>query len=259
MPGPLSLTTLLLLWAGGFCAGFVDSIAGGGGIIALPVLLTAGLPPHMALGTNKLQSSFGSFTATINYTRKGLVDPKEMIWGVVATALGAGLGTVAIQLISAAILTSIIPVMLVLVFLYTLFNPDVGYSDKPPRWNRLVFYLTMGLMLGFYDGFFGPGTGSFWALAFVLLMGFNLKKATAHTKITNFTSNVAALVFFLLGGKVVFSAGIIMGIGQVVGAYLGSRLVILRGVGLVRLFLLAVVGITLLKLLLDTYGPYLFL
>jgi uncharacterized membrane protein YfcA len=254
---PLSLTTLLLLSAGGLCAGFVDSIAGGGGIIALPVLLTAGLPPHLALGTNKLQGSFGSFTAAVNYARKGLVDPREMVWGVVATAAGAILGTVAIQLVSASVLKEIIPAMLVIVFLYTLFNPDVGYTDRPPRLHRLPFYLILGLLLGFYDGFFGPGTGAFWALSFVLLMGFNLKKATAHTKITNFTSNVVALLFFLLGGKVVFTAGIVMGIGQIAGAYLGSRLVILRGVGLVRLFLLAVVGATLLKLLLDTYGPYL--
>jgi uncharacterized membrane protein YfcA len=122
----------------------------------------------------------------------------------------------------------------------------------------LTFYLPLGLSLGFYDGFFGPGTGSFWALAFVMLMGFNLKKATAHTKITNFTSNIAALLFFLLGGKVVLSAGIVMGVGQVVGAYLGSRLVILRGVGLVRVFLLAVVGLTIMKLVVDTFGANLF-
>lgn len=249
---------MLLLAVGGLCAGFVDSIAGGGGMIALPVLLTAGLPPHLALGTNKLQSSFGSFTATVNYARKGLVRPQEMIWGIVATALGAVLGTLAIQRVSATVLSGIIPVMLVIVFLYTLFSPDLGYSDTAARLQKNLFYLAMGLLLGFYDGFFGPGTGSFWALAFVLLMGFNLKKATAHTKITNFTSNIVALIFFLLGGKVVFTAGITMGIGQVAGAYLGSRLVILRGVGLVRFFLLTVVGLTILKLVVDTYGQFLF-
>jgi hypothetical protein len=251
---PLSVPTILLLAAGGLCAGFVDSIAGGGGMIALPVLLTAGLPPHLALGTNKLQSSFGSLTAALNYTRKGLVRPREMVWGIVATALGAALGTLAIQLVSATLLTGIIPVMLAAVFLYTLFSPDLGYSDTAARLKKNLFYLTMGLPLGFYDGFFGPGTGSFWALAFVLLLGFNLKKATAHTKITNFTSNIVALIFFLLGGEVVFTAGVIMGVGQVIGAYLGSRLVILRGVGLVRFFLLTVVGLTILKLVVDTYG-----
>ncbi|MEJ2639997.1 MAG: TSUP family transporter, partial [Desulfosarcinaceae bacterium] len=161
---PLSVPTILLLAAGGLCAGFVDSIAGGGGMIALPVLLTAGLPPHMALGTNKLQSSFGSFTATLNYARKGLVRPREMVWGIVATALGAGLGTLAIQQVSATVLKGIIPVMLAVVFLYTLCSPDLGYSDTAPRLKKNLFYLVMGSLLGFYDGFFGPGTGSFWAL-----------------------------------------------------------------------------------------------
>lgn len=252
-----SLATLALLWGGGLCAGFVDSIAGGGGMIALPVLLTAGLPPHLALGTNKLQSSFGSLTAALNYRRQGLVAPGKMLWGISATFTGAALGTVAIQLLSAIVLTYLIPVMLVLVFLYTLCSPDFGYNDRPPRLRELTFYLPLGLSLGFYDGFFGPGTGSFWAVAFVMLMGFNLKKATAHTKITNFTSNIAALLFFLLGGKVVLTAGIVMGVGQVVGAYLGSRLVILRGVGLVRTVLLAVVGLTILKLVVDTFGGHL--
>ncbi|MDJ0784265.1 MAG: TSUP family transporter [Desulfosarcinaceae bacterium] len=251
---PISLATLLLLWAGGLCAGFVDSIAGGGGMIAVPVLLTAGLPPHLALGTNKLQSSFGSFTAALNYSRKGLVQPTDMVWGVLVTFIAAAAGTIAIQLLSATVLRTLIPVMLVVVFLYTLFSPELGYHDTPGRLRGLAFYLPVGLLLGFYDGFFGPGTGSFWALAFVMLMGYNLKKATAHTKITNFTSNLAGLIFFLLGGKVVFTAGITMGIGQVIGAYLGSRLVILRGVGLVRFFLLTVVGLTILKLILDTYG-----
>lgn len=249
-----SLTTMALLWAGGLCAGFVDSIAGGGGMIALPVLLTAGLPPHLALGTNKLQSCFGSFTAAVNYSRKGLVRPADMVWGIAATFIGAALGTLAIQRVTPTLLTYLIPVMLVVVFLYTLFSPELGYNDAPARMKKLGFYLTLGMLLGFYDGFFGPGTGSFWALAFVVLMGFNLKKATAHTKITNFTSNVAALIFFLIGGKVVFTAGITMGIGQVIGAYLGSRLVILRGVGLVRFFLLTVVGLTILKLFVDTFG-----
>jgi uncharacterized membrane protein YfcA len=171
----------------------------------------------------------------------------------VATALGAALGTLAIQRVSATVLSGIIPVMLVIVFLYTLFSPDLGYRDTPAKLKKNLFYPTMGLLLGFYDGFFGPGTGSFWAVAFVLLLGFNLKKATAHTKITNFTSNIVALLFFLLGGNVIFTAGAIMGIGQVAGAYLGSRLVILRGVGLVRFFLLTVVGLTILKLVVDTY------
>lgn len=249
----LSLFTGIFLWGGGFLAGFVDSIAGGGGIISLPVLLSVGIPPHQALGTNKLQGSFGSFTAAVNYTRKGLVDFKAILPGILFTALGAVLGTVAIQLLSADFLKHVIPILLAAVFLYTLFSPDMGSRESEPKMAALFFYLLVGLGLGFYDGFFGPGTGSFWTLLFVLLLGLDLKKATAHTKITNFTSNFIALSVFIIGGKVLFLAGFIMGCGQMVGAYVGSRLVIRNGVGFVRVFFLTVVAVTVARLFYVTY------
>jgi len=248
----LSLFTGIFLWSGGFLAGFVDSIAGGG-IISLPVLLSVGIPPHQALGTNKLQSSFGSFTAAVNYTRKGLVDFKTILPGILFTAIGAGLGTIAIQLLSAAFLKHVIPLLLAAVFCYTLFSPDMGNRDSAPKMTARLFYLLIGLILGFYDGFFGPGTGSFWTLLFVLLLGLDLKKATAHTKITNFTSNFVALSVFIMGGKVLFLAGFIMGCGQMVGAYAGSRLVIRNGVGFVRVFFLTVVAVTVARLFYVTY------
>jgi uncharacterized protein len=249
----LSLFTGLFLCGGGFLAGFVDSIAGGGGIISLPILLSVGIPPHQALGTNKLQGSFGSFTAALNYARKGLVDYKKIVPGIIFTAMGAILGTVAIQMLSAAFLQHVIPLLLAAVFLYTLFTPDMGRRDSKPKMNERLFYLLAGLILGFYDGFFGPGTGSFWTLLFVLFLGLDLKKATAHTKITNFTSNIVALTVFVIGGKVLFLAGIIMGCGQMAGAYTGSRLVIRNGVGFVRVFFLAVVAVTIARLLYVTY------
>ena len=249
----ISLYTGIFLWGGGFLAGFVDSIAGGGGIISLPVLLSVGIPPHQALGTNKLQGSFGSLTAAVNYTRKGLVDFKAIVPGIVFTALGAALGTVAIQMLSVAFLQHVIPLLLAAVFLYTLFSPDMGRRDAKPKMDERLFYLLVGLMLGFYDGFFGPGTGSFWTVLFVLLLGIDLKKATAHTKITNFTSNIVALSVFIIGGKVLFLAGIIMGTGQMAGAFSGSRLVIRNGVGFVRVFFLVVVAVTVVRLIYVTY------
>lgn len=250
----LSLFTGIFLWSGGFLAGFVDSIAGGGGIISLPVLLSVGIPPHQALGTNKLQGSFGSFTAAVNYTRKGLVDFKTILPGILFTAIGAGLGTIAIQLLSAAFLKHVIPLLLAAVFFYTLFSPDMGNRESAPKMTARLFYLLIGLILGFYDGFFGPGTGSLWTLLFVLLLGLDLKKATAHTKITNFTSNFVALSVFIIGGKVLFLAGFIMGCGQMVGAYAGSRLVIRSGVGFVRVFFLTVVAVTVARLFYVTYS-----
>lgn len=250
---PLGLEMVVILWFGGWLAGFVDSIAGGGGIISVPVLLAVGIPPHTALGTNKLQSSFGSFTATLNYARKGLVSPREMVSGISFTALGAVLGTLTIQLLPADFLRHIIPVLLLAVFVYTLLTPQLGALDGPRRMPARLFYLVFGLALGFYDGFFGPGTGSFWTVAFVLLLGLNLKHGTAHTKVTNFTSNVVSLGVFVLSGKVYYAAGLVMATGQIVGAFMGSRMVIMHEVKFVRWFFLGVVGLTILKLAWSTY------
>jgi uncharacterized membrane protein YfcA len=239
--------------AAGFLAGFVDSIAGGGGIITVPVLLASGMPPHIALATNKLQSSFGSFTASFNYIRKGLVNLKDVYMGVIFTFIGASLGTYSILLMDASLLNKIIPIMLVVIFLYTFFTPKLGSEDRHHRLKPNLFYLILGIAIGFYDGFFGPGTGSFWTIAIVTLLGLNLKSATAQTKIMNFTSNIVSLGVFVIGGQVLRLVGILMGVGQILGAYLGSSLVVKKDVSFIRVFFLTIVGITILKLLYDSY------
>ena len=249
----LTLPILLILFAGGFMAGFVDSIAGGGGIISLPVLLSVGLPPHFALGTNKFQSSFGSLTASINYSRGGLVQVKKLGWGILFTAIGAAFGTLAIQQLSQELLQYIIPILLLIVFLIVLFSKNLGMKDQLAKMQPRLFFFTFGLLLGFYDGFFGPGTGNFWMLAFVLLSGFNLKKATAHTKWVNFTSNIVSLIFFAIGGKVLVIPGIIMAAGQLSGAFLGSRLVLRSGARFIRAFFLLVTAATIIRLIYTTF------
>ncbi len=250
---PLAAHTYFLLGIAGFFAGFVDSIAGGGGLISLPVLISAGFPPHLALGTNKLQGSFGTFTATLNYSRKHLVNFRETFQGIIFTAIGAGIGTVTIQHLPAGFLNNIIPILLLAVFLYILFFPQIGTKDRKAVLPHNAFYIIFGLTLGFYDGFFGPGAGSFWMMVFVVFLGRNLTKATAHTKIMNFTSNIIALIFFIIGNNVVYTAGIIMGIGQVIGAYAGSNLVALKGVKFVRIFFLAVIAMTIIKMAVSVY------
>ncbi|MDA7848133.1 TSUP family transporter [Sulfurospirillum sp.] len=239
--------------ATGFLAGFVDSIAGGGGIIALPILLASGLPPHIALATNKLQSSFGSFTASLNYMQKGLVSFKEVYLGVIFTFIGASIGSYSILLIDVSILSKIIPFMLIIIFLYTFFTPKLGTEDSNHRLKPTLFYFIFGIAIGFYDGFFGPGTGSFWTIAIITLLGLNLKKATAQTKILNFTSNIVSLGVFIFAGQVLWLIGILMGIGQVFGAYIGSSLVVKKDVSFIRVFFLSIVGITILKLFYDSY------
>jgi len=249
----LSYGCLGILFAAAVLAGFVDSIAGGGGIITVPALLAVGFPPHLALGTNKLQASFGSFTAAMNYRRGKMLRFRQLTLGIGFTALGALAGTMTVQVIPAGSLKHIIPALLVIIFVYVLCNPKLGATHKPHRMTPWLFYLVFGCLIGFYDGFFGPGTGSMWTIALILWLGFDLKKATAHTKALNFTSNIVALVTFIVGGHVVVFAGVTMGLGQMIGAYWGSHLVLKRGTRFVRVFFLCVVAVTIAKLLWSTY------
>jgi len=232
-------------------AGFVDAIAGGGGLLTIPALLWVGLSPVQALGTNKLQAVFGSFAATANFVHKGELRPRDLLPLVALTFLGAAAGALTVQFLKADLLRDLIPILLIGFGLYFLLSPRVGDLDAHQRVSRRVFALTAGVGIGFYDGFFGPGTGSFFALAFVALLGHNLRRATAHAKLLNFTSNLAALLLFLIGGQLVWSLGLAMALGQVVGAYLGSHLVLRHGVRLVRPLLVIVSLVMSLRLLLG--------
>ncbi len=246
-PGGLVLEThiYLGLFLVALAAGFVDSIAGGGGLITLPALLGVGLPPQIALGTNKLQASFGSGSAAWHFGRAGIIDWRSMAAGVVFTAAGAAGGTALVRVLSADLLRQLIPCLLVAIAVFMLFQPRLGEVDVHPRMAPHSFLPVCGFALGFYDGFFGPGTGTFWAMAFVLGLGFNLTKATAHTKLMNFTSNIASLAVFLLGGQVHWRLGLTMGIGQWLGARLGAGLVLRRGARFIRpIFILVALAIT---------------
>jgi uncharacterized membrane protein YfcA len=223
-------------------------MAGGGGLLTVPVLLGTGLPPQLALGTNKFQACFGSFTAAHNYLGNGGISWRDLRVGVFFTLCGAVLGTLAVTRLHPELLQKLIPLLLLGILVYTVFTPKLGRVDAHPRLGQFPFYVLFGLALGFYDGFFGPGTGSFWAFAYVWGLGFNLSRATAATKVMNFTSNVVSLAVFALGGFVLLKVGLCMGLGQVLGARLGSSLVIRRGPGFVRPIFLAVVFLTTLKL-----------
>lgn len=230
----LSLDLLAALFAVGVAAGFVDSIAGGGGLLSIPALLWAGLPPAEAIATNKVQACFGSFSATVRFVRSGEVNPRGMLAMIACTFVGAALGALLIQALDPEILRDAIPLLLVGISIYLLAFPKAGDLDAHRRIGEGAFALTAGFGIGFYDGVFGPGTGTFFAIAFVSLLGFNLRRATAHTKVLNFTSNFAAFLFFLLGGHIVWVAGLVMGIGQFVGAQAGAHLVIRNGARIVR-------------------------
>ena len=157
--------TFILLLLAGLGAGFIDAIAGGGGLISMPALMWAGLPPHLALGTNKMQSSFGTAAAVMRYSRAGLINWKQVRLTALITFLFAGIGALTVTQISNASLQMVVPWMLLAVALYTLLSPRLGIHSGHARLNSASFSLLAGSALGFYDGFFGPGTGSFWTLA----------------------------------------------------------------------------------------------
>jgi uncharacterized membrane protein YfcA len=244
---------LPLLFATGLAAGFVDSIAGGGGLITIPVLMNLGIDPKVALGTNKLQATFGSGSASWHYAAAKTVELKDCRRGFAFTLLGAALGTLAVQQLDPSFLKRFVPALLTVVAVYVLLQPQLGEKDLHPRMGRAWFDVTFGLLIGFYDGFFGPGTGTFWAMAFVLGVGFNLTKATGYTKVMNFASNLSSLIFFLLAGQVLFVSGLTMGLGQLLGARIGSRMVVARGTRFIRTIFISVVLIMTGKLLYDAY------
>lgn len=242
----LELWVYPLLFLTGCFAGTVDTIAGGGGIITLPVLLSLGMPVQVALGTNKLQASFGSVSASWHFVREGAVRLRGCAFGIFFTFVGAVAGARAIQRIDSRVLGMLIPWLLCAIVVYSILRPRFGEKDRPSRWPEPLFFLVFGLGLGFYDGFFGPGTGSFWTMALVLVPGYNFIKATACTKVMNATSNVASLAIFFGAGHVDFIIGILMGAGQVIGARIGSRLVVTRGAKFARpVFLTMVVAVML--------------
>lgn len=230
-----------LLFCAAFVAGLIDAIAGGGGLITVPVLLGIGIPPQIALGTNKLQGSFGSGSAMLHFLRAGTVTLKECRSGIIWTTVGATLGVGAIQLLEPTLLKQLIPWLLAAIALYTLLTPRLGAEDSHSRMQPGPFYLLFGTAIGFYDGFFGPGTGSFWTMALMMLLGCSMVRATATTKVMNFTSNIVSLLFFVSLGQVRFAEGLVMGAGQFLGARVGARLVIRRGTAFIRPVFITVV------------------
>lgn len=248
----VSLWMYPVLFGGALLAGWIDAIAGGGGMITIPLLLSLGVPPQMVLGTNKLQASFGSYTAAHHFVRRGVVSLADAAPGIVVTFLGSAAGTVAVQQIDPSVLNVVIPFLLLSIALYMLFTPSLGVAAGEPRMGRLAFYLLFGILLGFYDGFFGPGVGSFWAMVFILMQGFDLTRATGYTKVMNFTSNIVSFVVFAIGGYVLWLPGLVMAGGQIAGARIGSGMVITRGVRFIRPVFIVVVILTTLRLMLRS-------
>jgi len=224
----------LLLILAAFLAGFVDSIAGGGGLISVPALLLAGASPLEALATNKLQGTFGAATATATYARAGHVRLRDQLGMAVISAIGGAAGALVAHLMPVGFLRIVMPVILVAVALFFAFKPGLSDNDRVERIRPGIFAVTAVPLIAAYDGFFGPGTGSFFMLAFVMLAGFGVLKATAHTKLLNFASNIGSLAVFIPSGAMWWAVGLAMAAAQVAGASLGARLAMRVGARLIK-------------------------
>jgi uncharacterized membrane protein YfcA len=242
-----------LLCATGLVAGFVDTLAGGGGLLTLPVLLNICADPKVALGTNKLQASFGSSSATWHFARAGALSARDCWRACLLAFVGSLAGSVLVQQFDSHRLKQVVPVLLLAVAVFVWLRPQLGEQDLHPRVSRIKFDFIFALGIGFYDGLLGPGTGTFLALSFMLGLGYNLAKATAHAKALNCASNLASLAAFLCAGKVWVVAGVTMGCGQWLGARLGSRMVLTRGTKFIRPVFLTMVVLLTLKMIWDLW------
>ena len=253
MPFTATPEILVFLFGIALLAGFVDSVAGGGGLISLPTLLAVGIPPHYAIATNKLQACFGSFSSTVKFTHAGLVKPHKLWMGIGAVAIGAILGSLFVQTISAKWLSNLIPIFLFIIFGFILFRKNLGHVDQHHKLPPYLFYPIFGLTLGFYDGFLGAGTGTFWVISLITILGLNFKTATANSRVMNFSSNFVAMLIFAISGKIIYTIGIVMAVGQIIGAFIGAHTLIKLNIQLIRIFFLIIVGITLVKITWSTY------
>ena len=246
---------LLAFFAVGVLAAMFDAIAGGGGLLTLPALLLAGLDPVAAIATNKLQSSGGSVSATVVFARRGLIQ-WPLAWAYAAgAACAAILGALSVAVLPRDLLKAMVPVVLIGVALYFILARRPSETDARSRMRPVAFAVTFVPVIGFYDGIFGPGAGSFYMIGFVTLLGYGITKATAHTKLSNAASNLGGLALFAATGKIVWPVGLVMLTGAVIGGQIGSHLAIRHGARIIRPLLVTICCIMAIKLLADPTNP----
>lgn len=245
---------MLIICGLGFLAAAVDAIAGGGGLISLPALLLVGIPPHLALGTNKFAATMGSLNSSVTFARSGKVNYKLVKWLIPSTFLGACLGVWSVLQVSASFLNKIVPILVIFVGIYTLGHKKFGIEDQFQGIKRsnLIGGIIVSFALGFYDGFFGPGVGTFLIFAFITVFGFDFVTSSANSKVLNFISNCTSLILFAWNGKILYQYGIPMAIAMLIGSQAGSRLAINRGAKLVKPIFLAMSVLVAVKLIWES-------
>ncbi|MCJ7523894.1 MAG: TSUP family transporter, partial [Candidatus Aminicenantes bacterium] len=231
------LHTYLIVLPVVFLAGLVDSIAGGGGLLSVPAYMAAGLPPHYVLGNNKFSSSFGTLIASLRYYQHGLIDIRVALLSAFFALIGSFLGTSAVLRLSPDFLRILLIILIPLVAALTLANRSLGRENRSQHQSRQRKYslaALAALLIGFYDGFFGPGTGMFLIFFYTLVLKYDFVTANANTKVVNLASNVAAVITFIINGKIIYAIGIPAACAGVAGNLLGARLVIKKGSAIIR-------------------------
>jgi uncharacterized membrane protein YfcA len=252
----MGIDVMAALAAFAMFAGIIDAIAGGGGLLIVPALLLAGLDPAQAIASNKVQGTFAVGSSAYHYGRQGLIDWRKA-WPFAVTAfIGSMLGALCISFLPRAVLETATPVLLIVIALYFALSPKLTNADARARMSALAFGLTAPVAIGFYDGIFGPGAGSFYMVAFTTLLGYGIMKATAHTKVVNLASNLGSLAVYAVAGVVVWPVGLVMAAGALVGAQIGSRLAVRFGARLIRPLLVIMSTLMALRLLLDPANPW---
>lgn len=246
-----SLLTLLILSILSFLAGFIDAVVGGGGLIQIPALLITlpNTPLPTIFGTNKIAALSGTSMAAFQYSRKIRFNLLLLLIISGASFAASFFGARIVSLINPATLKPIILVILIAIAIYTFLKKDLGKIEKKPlpELQQMGFGVLIGAIVGFYDGFFGPGTGSFFVLAFVLILGFEFVQASAYAKIVNCMTNISALIVFIRQGNFILEIAILMAFFNLSGSLIGSKLALKKGNGFIRTFFLIIVSIMILR------------
>ena len=225
------ITIYIILFIVALFAAGIDAIAGGGGLLVVPTMLILGMNPLVTLGTNKLQSCFGTATSSYNYFKNGLLKEKNIKLLAIISFVGSLIGTFLVSQLSNELLNNLIPILLIGAAIFLIINKGNKFNISK---SVVLAFLPLVFLIGFYDGFFGPGTGTFFVMTFLIIKNRSLMQATAATKVLNLSSNFASFLIFQYKGFVIWELALIMAIAQVTGAYIGSKLAIKNGEKFVR-------------------------
>lgn len=252
----IAVATIVMVVLAGLAAGWVDAVVGGGGLLQLPVLLMVpGITPVQALATNKMGSVFGTATSTITYYRRVGPDLRTAIPMAVVALCGSFGGAIVATLLPAAVIKPVIVLALIGVAVFTAERPQLGRAAalRFTGQRHLLTALAIGLVIGFYDGVLGPGTGTFLVISLVAMLGYDFLQASAKAKIVNLATNLGAIAFFLPSGHILVGLGLILGLSNMVGGYLGARMAVRQGAGFIRIVFLCVVSVLIAKLGWDLF------